>query len=60
MDPKETGCKDVDWIHSAQDMDQQQQDLVNMVLKLWVSLKVGNFPTTWVTNQLLKKDCFMG
>jgi hypothetical protein len=35
MDPIETGCDDVDWIHLAQDRDHWQA-LVNMALNLQV------------------------
>jgi hypothetical protein len=35
----------LDWIHLAQDSDQWRA-LVNMVMKLWVPYKAGNFLTT--------------
>jgi hypothetical protein len=35
MDLREIGWEDVDWVHLTQDRD-QWQDLVNMVMNLWV------------------------
>jgi hypothetical protein len=40
MNPKQTGCKDVDWIHLAQDRDQWRA-LVNTVMNLRVPLMLG-------------------
>jgi len=35
MDLRETGWEGVDWMHLAQNRD-QWQELVNMVMNLWV------------------------
>jgi len=41
MDLSETEWEGVDWIHLAQDRDQLWA-VVNMVMNLWVPIKVGN------------------
>jgi hypothetical protein len=41
MDLGETEWEGVDWIHLAQDRD-QLWTVVNMVMNLWVPIKVGN------------------
>jgi uncharacterized membrane protein YsdA (DUF1294 family) len=45
MDLKEMGCECVDWIHLAQDRDEQWA-VMNAVMNLKFSYKVENFMTT--------------
>jgi hypothetical protein len=42
MDLREMVLEGVDWMHLAQDRDRWQA-LVNMIMNLWVSQKVGDF-----------------
>jgi hypothetical protein len=35
MDHQDVGCRDMDWIELAQDMD-RWRDLVNAVMNIWV------------------------
>jgi hypothetical protein len=44
MDPRETGCEGVDWMHLAQVRDQWRA-LVNTVMNLRVLQNAGNFLT---------------
>jgi hypothetical protein len=44
MDFREIEWEVVDWIHLALNGDKWQA-LVNMVMNLWIPLKVGNFLT---------------
>jgi hypothetical protein len=45
MDLGETGWEGVEWMHLAQDRDQWQA-VVNTVMNLWITQKVGNFLTS--------------
>jgi hypothetical protein len=45
LDLRETGWKDVYWIHLAQNRDQREA-LVNMIMNLWVSYKAENILTS--------------
>jgi hypothetical protein len=42
---KKIGCENMDWMHLAQDRDQWRA-LVNMIMKLRVPKKAGNFVTS--------------
>jgi len=48
----------VDWIHLAQDGD--QCILVNMVMKLWIPQKAGNFLTGWLNISFSRRTLLHG
>jgi len=54
LDGRIIGWEGVDWIHLVQHRDQWRA-LVDMVMKLRVPQKVGNFWTRWTTTSFWKK-----
>jgi hypothetical protein len=54
MDLRETGWGGMDWTDLALDRGQWRA-LVNTAMKFWVLWNVGNFLSSWVTGELIKK-----
>jgi predicted P-loop ATPase/GTPase len=59
MDFQEVGCRGTDWIKLAQDRDRWLA-LVNVVMNLWVPLRVGHFVSSYKPVSFSRKTVLCG